>query len=161
MIEGVCPTSRFLPLPEGAGPARLVVGEATGQWAVALRRELVGLGLRIHETRNVAQAWEMLARCPASFLVIELTRASVDALLERLAWLERDYPLARVAVVAERAFDRCEWLMREAGAVHFTTSPRQMAGLAQAACRHLQTAPRPPRSITDEVWAGLPWGGQE
>lgn len=160
MIERAGSSSHCSPLAEGGDLARLVVCETTGQWAVALRRELAGRGLSVHQTRSIAQAWEMLARFPASFLVVELTRASVEPLLERLAWAERDYPLARVAVVAQRALDGCEWLVREAGAVHFTTSPRQLAGVAHMACQHVQNAPRLPRSITDDIWARLPWGEQ-
>ncbi|MEN6494298.1 MAG: hypothetical protein ABFD16_08400 [Thermoguttaceae bacterium] len=157
MTKGACSTSDFPPLSEGEGLARLVVCESTGGWAVTLRRELAGLGIRVYETRSVAQAWEMLASCPASFLVVELSRTSLDALLERMTWLERDYPLARVAVVAERGLERCEVLMRAAGAVHFTTSPRQLSGMARVATRHVQSAPRPRRSIADEIWASLPW----
>lgn len=161
MMNEACRTSRSHPLPEGDDAARLLVCEATGGWAIALRRELAGLKLRVHETRSVAEAWAELARSPASFLVVELSRASVEPFLERLAWLEQDYPLARVAVVAERALEGCEWLVRAAGAVHFTTSPRQLADLAQTACRHLQSVPRSPRNLTDEIWSSLPWGKQK
>ncbi len=157
MMEEARWTARSLPLPEAGGEARLLVCEATGGWAIALRRELVGLRLRVHETRSVVEAWAELARAPASFLVVELSRASVEPFLERLAWLEQDYPLARVAVVAERALEDCEWLVRAAGVVHFTTSPRQLTGLAQTVCRHLQTVPRSPRNLADEIWASLPW----
>jgi len=112
MMEEARWTARSLPLPEAGGEARLLVCEATGGWAIALRRELAGLRLRVHETRSVVEAWAELARAPASFLVVELSRASVEPFLERLAWLEQDYPLARVAVVAERALEDCEWLVR-------------------------------------------------
>ena len=146
------------PLPPGTGDARWIVLERTGRWAVALRRELPGPGVRIHETRSVPDCWEMLARHPASFVVAELTRANAGALLDRMAWLERDFPLTRVAVVAERSLASCEWLMREAGAVHFTVSPRQLRPLVCLAVRHLEAAPRPQRSITEQISASLPWG---
>lgn len=149
------------PLTVGADAACLIVCETTGRWAVALRREDAGSGLPMVETRAVAQAWEVLAQQPASFLVVELTRASAEPLLERMFWLEQDYPLARVAVVASRSLESCEWWVRAAGAVHFTTSPRQLAGLVQAARRHIETAPRPSRSTTEEIWAALPWAGSK
>jgi len=90
--------------------------------------------------------------------VAELTRAGADALLGRMAWIERDFPLACVAVVAERSLEAYEDLMREAGAVHFCTSPRQAKTLASLACRHLEQMPKPPRTFSQQVWDSLPWG---
>ncbi|MHC4403689.1 MAG: hypothetical protein ACYTG0_28870 [Planctomycetota bacterium] len=155
------PAPHAVPLPHGAEAARLIVYERFGSWAVALRRELADRDVRVYETRSVAGCWELLAQCPTSFLVAEITRPNVDALVKRMAWLARGFPLARVAVVAERTLAGCEWLAREAGAVHFTVSLRQVRPLADLATRHLHAAPRPRRSLTDEIWAGLPWGRME
>jgi DNA-binding response OmpR family regulator len=143
-------------LPEGAVSPRLIVCEQTGRWAVALGRELPE-SLRAHETRSVPACWEMLAEGPAGFVVIELTAGNVDAVLSRMARFERDFPLARVAVVAARSMASYRWLLREAGAVDFVTSPRRLAALADAACRHLDQAPRGPQSQTERIWAKLPW----
>ncbi|MFH1268775.1 MAG: hypothetical protein ABIK89_23870 [Planctomycetota bacterium] len=150
-------TSDARPLSRAASSARLIVCERRGDWAVALRRELEAAGPRVHETRSVAECWEMLAGWPASFVVAELTRLSAKALLERMAWLERDFPWARVAVVAERSFAWSEWGVREAGAVHFTVSPRQLGPLASLAVRHLAAVPRPRLGLTERIWADLPW----
>jgi hypothetical protein len=149
--------SQQRPVPEAA-PARLIVLERTGAWAVALRRELPASGMPIHETRSVPECWEMLRRHPASFLVAELTQSSAQTLLERIAWLERDFPLARAAVVAERSLTAWQWPAREAGAVHFTVSPRELRPLADVAIRHLEAAPKPRRSVVERIWASLPWG---
>jgi hypothetical protein len=100
----------------------------------------------------------MLARWPASFLVVELTRANAEALVARMASLGREFPLARAAVVADRKLGWCEWTLREAGAVHFAVSPREMAPLARVAVRHLDAAPSPERTLTERIWARLPWG---
>lgn len=145
------------PMPEGTGQARFIVCERTGQWAVALRRELPRPDVYLHQTRSVSECWELLGRYPASFLVVELTRANADALLDRMAWLERDFPLARVAVVAQRSLGIYEQLIRQAGAVHFTSSLRDLRPLACLACRHLDQAPRPQRSVTEQIWDSLPW----
>lgn len=144
-------------LPAGATEARLIVCEHAGRWAVALRRELAPAALRVYETRNLADCWEMLAEAPASFVIVELSAADVAALLRRMARLGRDFPLARVALVAERSLAGYEWLMREAGAVHFVCSPRQAGPLARLAAGHLAQAPAPQRSLTQQIWAGLPW----
>lgn len=145
------------PLPEGASPARLVVCERSGRWAVALRQALGPAAGDLTETRSVSDAWDLLARCPASFVVAELDSATADLLLARLAWLQRDFPLARVAIVAARSWRRYEWLLRAAGAIDFVVSPRAIAPLAQAITRHLRHAPQPRLSLTDRIWTELPW----
>jgi hypothetical protein len=136
----------------------VIVCERQGRWAVALRRELSGGEADLHQTRSLDECWEALRRWPASFVVVELTPANAGALLERMVWLERDFPRSRVAVVADRALGLGEGLMREAGAVHFTVSPRQVGPLGRLARRHLDAAPRPRLSLTERIWASLPWG---
>jgi hypothetical protein len=178
------PTSRSLLLPEGAAAARLIVCERTGHWAAALRRELeraggggpfragraaevpaaspnASLPPRIDETRSLAHAFRALAEAPASFLIVELSRGNVDALLDRMPDLARWYPLARLAVLSDRRLAGWGWLLREAGAVWHASSPRRLAPLLATARRHLATAPRPRRSLRDRIWAGLPWGSGE
>jgi hypothetical protein len=48
--------------------------------------------------------------------------------------------------------------MREAGAVHFVDSVRHVGLLARLACRHLAQVPPPQQTLTELIWAGLPWG---
>jgi ActR/RegA family two-component response regulator len=145
------------PTCESSSAAKLIVCERTGRWAVALRRELAEVGVRVWETRTLADCRDELAANPASFAVIEL-RANVEGLLRLLARQQRQFPAARLAVVAGRSQADYEWLMREAGAVHFLCSPRQVAVLARLACRHLAEVPPPQQSLAERIWAGLPWG---
>jgi hypothetical protein len=140
-----------------AVPARLIVCERTGRWAVALRRELAEAGVRVWETRTLDDCWSELAESPASFVVLELG-SNVAGLLDRMARQPRQFPMARLAVVADRSLAEYDWLTREAGAVHFACSPRQVGTMAQLACRHLAQVPPPSQSLTDRIWAGLPWG---
>ncbi len=140
---------------------RLVVCERSGTWAAALRRELAEAGVGVGETRSLAECWESLAASAASFLVVELTPEIADALLPSAARLSRDYPLARWAAVAARPLARWQGLLREAGAVDFVVSPRRLAPLAQAICRHLASVPPPPQSLTERIWAGLPFEKDE
>ncbi len=100
----------------------------------------------------------MLAERPCSFVVVELTSSVTDELLERMARLTVEFPKVRVAVVADRSMTDYQWLMREAGAVHFTCSPRRLAPLAQTASRHLARVPVPQQSLTERIWSSLPWG---
>lgn len=147
-------------LPSGwTAPAGVIVCEQSPRWAVALRRELESIKptLHVHETRGVLGCWDELARRPASFVVVELTAAAARRLLEQLGQLERDFPLARVAVVADRQWRACGPTVRRAGAVYFTTSLRQCDALAAVARRHLARAPQPRRSPAERILARLPW----
>ncbi len=53
------------------------------------------------------------------------------------------------------------WLVREAGAVHVVDSVRQVGLLARLACRHLAQVPPPQQTLTERIWAGLPWKQKE
>lgn len=141
---------------EGKETSQLLVCEQTGCWAVALRRELPD-GVRLRETRSLTECWDTLAEYPASFVIVEATRANLDPLLRRLARGERDFSEARVAVVASRDMAAHQWLLREAGAVAVVTSPRRLRGLAATACRHMAEAPGVPQSAIERICSGLPW----
>ena len=143
-------------LPEPCGPPRLIVCEPEGRWATALRHEGFEADMLV-ETRALGTCWERLAESPASFCIVALTPANIAPLLARMAWWQRDFPLARLAVVAARSLVAHGELMREAGAVHFMTSPRRAGTLAELARRHLDAAPRARRSPTERIWAELPW----
>ena len=139
--------------------ARLILCERTGRWAAALRIELAAAELRVWEAGPLEEPRRLLAQWPASFLVAELTEKSGAHLIRQLGQIDRFWPQTRVAVVADRKLAGWEWLMREAGAVHFVTSPRELSPLVDLACRHLAAAPAPPQSFTERIWAGLPWKG--
>ena len=147
-------------MPPGAAgrgaAARLIVCERSGRWAVALRRELTDAGVRVWETRTADDCFGELGQSPASFVVWEL-RSDVAGLLGCLARRRREFPEVRVAVVADRRLADYEWLVREAGAVHFLCSPRRVAPLARLACRHLAQVPPLPQELTERIWASLPW----
>jgi hypothetical protein len=137
-------------------PARLIVCERTGHWAVRLRRDW-GEGLRLEETRSLAEAWQALGAAPASFLVVELTATGAEGLIQRLSALERQFPLARAAVVAGRRLAAYEIAVREAGAVEFICSGRGLRPLVDAIRRHLLAVPPSPGGLAERIWSSLPW----
>jgi hypothetical protein len=137
--------------------ARLLICEPSGRWAVALRRELADAGVRVWETRTLAGCGEEIGRSPASFVILQMSD-DVEGLLRFMTRLSREFPAVRLAVVADRSRQGYEWLMREAGAVDFVISPRQASRLARLACRHLAEVQPPQQSLTERIWAGLPWG---
>ena len=138
--------------------ARLMIAERSGGWAAAIRIELAETGVRLWEAGPRPKLPLLLAETPASFLVLELTVKNPPRLLDVLAQMQRGWPDARAAVVADRSLAQWEWLMREAGAVHFLTSPRKLAPLVELACRHLAAAPTPQQTLPERIWSSLPWG---
>ncbi len=141
-----------------SSPARLIICECSGQWSIGLRSELTEAGIRLWECRSLPEAWEALAQTPAAFVIAEAARENIEDLLRRMAWFSRDFPRARIAVVAQRDMARFKWLLREAGAVLFLTSPRRLAPLAGLVVRHLANVPPPPQTMVQRIWASLPWG---
>jgi hypothetical protein len=152
-VEDTPPQGGLLPARSG-----LIVCETDGHWAAAMRRDTLPRGLHVYETRSLAQCWELLARLPESFVVVELDPAWSNPLMRRMTWLGRDYPRAKLAVVADRRLAACEWLLREAGAVWFACSMRECRGIVDMAARHLASVPQPSLGIAERVWTELPWG---
>ena len=138
--------------------ARLIVCERSGQWSIGLRSELAETGVKVWECRSLLEAWEALGQTPAAFVIAEAAPENLKDLLWRMTWFSRDYPQGRFAVVAERNMARFEWILREAGAVHFLTSPRRLTSLAGLVVRHLANVPLPPQTMIERIWASLPWG---
>jgi hypothetical protein len=145
-------------MPHEAKPARLVVCERTGRWALALRRELAGAGLRVWETRTLKDCESVLGESPGSFVVLELGEKNIQEILDFTRNWQAEYPLFRFAVVADRDMASYNWLMQEAGAVEFVCSVRKTGALARTACRHLAQVPSLPQSLSERIWANLPWG---
>ena len=141
---------------EDIAVARLIVCERDGRWAVTLRRELAGAGVRVWETRTLEDCRRELIASPTSFVVLQMARDAIET-LRFVALQTREFPTARLAVAAKRSQAAFEWPIREAGAVHFLCSPRQVGLLARMACRHLAQVPPPQRSLTERIWASLPW----
>jgi DNA-binding NtrC family response regulator len=136
---------------------RVIACESTGRWSAGLRRELAEESIPVWECRSLGEAWAALKETPAALVVVEATRGNREDLLQRMAWRERDFPHARIVVVAGRALARCEWLFRAAGAIHFTTSPRELAPLARLITRHLASVPLPAQTMIERIWESLPW----
>ncbi|HEY4759747.1 MAG TPA: hypothetical protein VIH42_04130 [Thermoguttaceae bacterium] len=146
--------------PYEVKPARLVVFERTGRWAVTLRRELAEAGLHVWEVRSLSDCNELLVNSPASFLILELNESKLEETLRFIKKWRAEFPLFRFAVVADRSLASYQWFMREAGAIHFLCCMHKMGTLAETACRHLARVPQVPQSLSERIWANLPWGKQ-
>jgi hypothetical protein len=145
-------------LPNDVQSAQVVVCERMGWWAAGVRRELGPAGPRVRQTRTLDDLSEVLSGSPTSFAIVELSEANLERLVAWLVRLGRDLPLVRAAVVADRSLAPCEGLVREAGAVHFACSTRQLGTLAESAGRHVRSAAGPRSSLAQRIWMELPWG---
>lgn len=136
----------------------VILCERSGAWACAVTRHLPD-DVRLRQTRGLGECAAELAEFPTSLLALELTRQNFAGVLALLSAVGRKFPQARVVILAQRELGDYEWLFREAGAIHFTSSPRELAGLPGLVRRHFRRVPAPPAtSLAAQVWDALPWG---
>ena len=138
--------------------ARLIVCEHSRGWAIRLRQVLQNRGIRVYETRSLTECWQEASRSPASMLVVELTNANPEPIIQFVDRIFRELPHARVVVLGQRGMESYEWILREAGVVHVQYSPRDMRSVARMAERHLVAAPPADMGTLEQIRAGLPWG---
>jgi hypothetical protein len=134
----------------------VIICERKGTWAAGLRRYLPR-ELRLRETRSLADCLHELDESPASVVVVEFSEALLERALDLLGEVGRRFPSALVVAVAPRGWEPYEGLLREAGAVHFTTSPRDGDVLARIAVRHAALIPAPGTTFAARIWDSLPW----
>jgi DNA-binding response OmpR family regulator len=137
--------------------SRVIVCEQTGRWAAALRVAFEPATPGIVETRSLAECGERLAQWPRSLAAVELTTVRLDAVLEWLLHASRDFAEAQIVVLADRGLEHYELLARELGALHFTTSPRQLDQLLPT-LRLLESSRPAELSVSEQIMAELPWG---
>ncbi len=139
-----------------ASTPRVIVLERAGIWAAGLRRHLPA-ELRLRETRSPEECLAELGQAPRSLVALEVPENGVDGMLDLLGAATRRFPMARFVALAERGLEAHEWLLREAGAVHFTTSPREIDVVARLAERHAARLPQPRTTFAAQIWESLPW----
>lgn len=136
---------------------RVILCERSGAWASAIARRLPG-DICLRQTRGLAEAAGELAEAPTSLLALEVTRQNFTAVLAQVSEIERKLSPARVIILAQRGLGDYEWLFREAGAIYFTSSPRELSGLVNLTLRHFSRLPAPAAlSLAAQVWDALPW----
>ncbi len=144
---------------------RLIVCERRGDWATALSPHLPA-DIRLCQTRSLGECLVELAAAPASLVAVELPAGSafnVRSLENMLDWLDRvshGFAWARLVVVTDPSAAPWEWLLREAGAAQVWHSTREACQLARLAVRHRHLLPPPQGSMTERLWAELPWSEQ-
>lgn len=135
-----------------------IVCERTGRWAAALRRELEAHAGEFSEIRlpeELSAAIESARQ--ATVVVVELRRDALGPSLDALVLAERRGARVLPVAVADATLAGVEGVAREAGAVHFVTSPRQFHELVELGRRHQRCVPAPVQTLRERVWARLPW----
>ena len=120
---------------------RVIICERKTHWVVALRQQLKTLSIRLYQTRSLQECWDDLPSYPASLLVLELTLENKTDLINRLCRLSQDFPDARAVIVAERRLQNHEFLLREAGAIAISFSPRHLGPVASLIGRYVEIHP--------------------
>ena len=141
---------------------KLIVFESTGDWAAEISRRLPS-AVSLVETRTLDDVWAEIDGAPA-VVALEFTPQRADALLSALSRLDHEYPQAVGVVFADACHAGWEPIAREAGAVQFIASRRNVDQLVKLV-RHqlaifphdLVSAPVQKTSLEEQILAGLPW----
>ncbi len=143
---------------------QLIICETKGDWAAELSRRLP-TGMPLIETRSLDEVWERLNDAFAATVALQLTAHRAEQILAALVRLDRDYPHAAAIILADRSLAGWENVVREAGAVHFVPSPRQVDEIVALLRRRSQFAAidmpatlTETTSLEDRILASLPWG---
>lgn len=141
----------------------LILLERAPRWAAAFRREIrkaakPGPPIRIQEARSLPHCQRELEAAPCSIVAVEILPQTLFSVAKILSDWSRRFSHVRFVALAARGLESHELLLREAGAIHVTFSPRALAPLLRLICRHLARAPQPELTLEEAIWAGLPWG---
>ena len=137
--------------------ARCILCERTGMWALALRPPLQRTGHRVYETRSLDTCWDEILASPASIVGVEVTAENLEQVVAWMCRVRTTFSTVRIIVLGRRGLERCQWLMREAGAAHVVFSPRAVPEVVRIVQRHLGAAPDKDASDRERVWQRLPW----
>src|SRR5262245_15987030 len=135
---------------------QVILCDRSGRWAHGLARRLPP-GLRLWQVRSLAECTDRLTAAPTSLVALEVTTATLSGVVAWLEALPRRFPLARSLALAEPKLCCFEWLLREAGVVHWLTSPRELSTLRPLVQRHVARLPASRATLAQQVWDSLPW----
>ena len=137
--------------------ARLILSERQGDWATALVRLDRDISPFLCQTRSLQQMQEALEISPRSLLGIELTKTNFDAVLDTLVRLPRSYPEAIAVILTNRHLRGYEWVLRQAGAIDFLVSNRDLRSLIKTTRQHIELTSVDSPAPLPNIWQRLPW----
>jgi hypothetical protein len=141
---------------------KIVIYEATGDWAAALRREAFPQNT-IVETRSADELLRELSQSPLGVAAIEISVSRIESAIATVTRISGKFPRAAVVALADRGLSRFESIVREAGAVHVIFSIRQSCEIAAIAQKHLASCGQNDFNAEEgnyeqQILTRLPWG---
>ncbi len=88
---------------------------------------------------------------------LEPTAANLAQMVELCAEIMATRPYAAVVVLGSPELADYEALLREAGALHWFASPRELGGWRRTVLNHIERIPTGAGDIAESVWHSLPW----
>jgi hypothetical protein len=142
--------------------AKVLIREASGDWAALLRRHLPD-GAAIVELRQLDELWPRLREAPRAVVAMELQTDLGSAVLTELMRINHEFPQAVAVVLAQRNLREWEDICREAGAVAFIAGLRNIDDLVEIVrfrngSEAEWTADDEQSPLEDRILTGLPWG---
>ncbi len=134
---------------------QVIVCESRGGWAAALRPVLPA-GVRVLESRSLAECQAHLLAAPASLIVVELTASNGSQVIECVESWRRRFPACAIVLAAARELAVWRDLAGEAGALYLLTSSRELADVATIFDRHYRRFPQPATATAERIWNELP-----
>lgn len=156
MWSFLCTTTNLRVMPA----VELIVCETTCHWSTFLRHEISVRSqerARIRECRDLYECDELLQRHPASFVVLEVDTARLEATTMWLGRVESKFPHARMVALVERPTTEIEAILREAGALSVIASVRELATAVDLWRRHTARVLNGGQTVNEQVWDRLPW----
>ena len=111
----------------------------------------------LKEVRSLPECQRELEASPHSVVAVEVLPQNLATVAKALTDWSRRFPHARFLALAARGLEPHELLLREAGAIHVSFSPRSLAPPLRLIRRHLARAPREEQTLEEAIWAALPW----
>lgn len=125
-----------------------------------LRPALVERRIPVTHPADIRTCVAALDRWPTAAVVAEASDESIETLLDLLVLSHRRFPTARILVVTRRELAGYEPLLRELGAAHIETSPRDLRRVITVIERHRASLVRfeSTTNLIPDPLPELPWG---
>ncbi len=137
--------------------AHFIICEKANRWAVAFRRQLRSVGIRVHETRSLDHCHRELTTAPRSLFAVEVDPETLERRL-RWSWhTTRSFSRSRAMVLTCRGLEPADLMLREAGALHVLYSRRGIAPAARLVRRVIEPEISAPIGARQRIWAELPF----
>ncbi len=134
-------------------PLSVIVCELRDRWALRLRPALAAVGVPLRQTRRLVDCRAEVAASRSSLVLLEWSPERRGELAEFVDATARRFPQANLVALAEPAAAGDEPLAREAGVVHFASSPRELGPVVRLAVRMRRQTPA--HDEVDDWLAGL------